>query len=70
MPPQHASGRQAVVYGAKTGAVEQIPIAIGWIKVGPIKNAALQDAVLKYAVLKYAVLKYAVPKRIPLKECP
>ena len=65
MPPQHASGRQAVVYGAKTGAVEQIPIAIGWIKIGPIKNAALQDA-----VLKYAVLKYAVPKRIPLKECP
>ena len=65
MPPQHASGRQAVVYGAKTGVVEQIPIAIGWIKVGPIKNAALQDA-----VLKYAVLKYAVPKRIPLKECP
>ena len=65
MPPQYASGRQAVVDGAKTAAVEQIPIAIGWIKVGPIKNAALQDA-----VLKYAVLKYAVPKRIPLKECP
>jgi hypothetical protein len=57
---QHASGRQEVVYGAKTGAVVKVSIAIGWIKIGPIKNAPLQDAVLKYAVLK----------RIPLKECP
>jgi hypothetical protein len=32
---QHASGRQEVVYGAKTGAVMQVPIAIGWIKIGP-----------------------------------
>ena len=52
---QHANGRQEVVYGAKTGAVVQVPIAIGWIKIGPIKNAALKHAVLK---------------RIPLKERP
>jgi hypothetical protein len=32
---QHASGRQEVVYGAKTGVVVQVPIAIGWIKIGP-----------------------------------
>jgi len=32
---QHASGRQEVVHGAKTGAVMQVPIAIGWIKIGP-----------------------------------
>ena len=62
---QHASGRQEVVYGAKTGAVMQVPIAIGWIKIGPIKNAALKHAALKHAVLKHAVLK-----RIPLEECP
>jgi len=52
---QHANGRQEVVYGAKTGAVVQVPIAIGWIKIGPIKNAALKHAVLR---------------RIPLEECP
>jgi hypothetical protein len=57
---QHASGRQEGVYGAKTGAAMQVPIAIGWIKIGPIKNAALKHAALKHAVLK----------RIPLEECP
>ena len=57
---QHASGRQAMVYGAKTGAVAQVSIAIGWIKIGPIKNWAL----------KHGALKHAVPKRIPLKESP
>jgi len=67
---QHANGRQEVVYGAKTGAVVQVPIAIGWIKIGPIKNAALKHAALKHAVLKRIPLKECPLKECPLKERP
>jgi hypothetical protein len=67
---QHASGRQEGVYGAKTGAVMQVPIAIGWIKIGPIKNAALKHAVLKRIPLEECPLKEWPLKEWPLKERP
>jgi hypothetical protein len=62
---QHASGRQEGVYGAKTGAVMQVPIAIGWIKIGPIKNAALKRIPLEECPLKEWPLKER-----PLKQDP
>lgn|GEM_PF-4872525 len=67
---QHASGRQEGVYGAKTGAAMQVPIAIGWIKIGPIKNAALKHAVLKRIPLEECPLKEWPLKERPLKQDP